>query len=64
MSDNFMIYLCPHCGRTIKWPVVSTCAPNTICGPHRDESGTEFMVYMVVVWPPGGNVAKAPTEQL
>lgn len=55
--SEFVLYLCPHCGYTIKWPAVSDCAPNRVCGPHYDKDGTEFMAYMVVVWPPQGDFA-------
>lgn len=30
--EDFILYVCPFCGRTIKWPAVSTSSPNTTCG--------------------------------
>ena len=47
MMDEFVIYVCPSCGRTIKWPNPSTSTPNTICSCEYPE----FVTQMVVCFP-------------
>lgn len=60
MKDNsshnlggFVVYVCPGCGRTIKWPDPCISAPNLICGCAGVERG---LYYMVLAWPPSTEV--------
>ncbi len=46
-GSDFVTYLCPNCGTTIKWPSFYCASPNTICKCGEPE----FVTQMVVVWP-------------
>jgi len=48
MSIDFVVYLCPNCGDTIKWPAFHYARPNTICKCGEPD----FVTQMVMVWPP------------
>jgi len=47
-EQKWVLYVCPSCGRTVKWPDPSTGLPNTICACRYPE----FVTQMVVAWPP------------
>jgi len=36
-TNKFVIYVCLYCGRTIKWPNISTSMPNLQCS-HQEDS--------------------------
>lgn len=50
LAKNFVVFLCPDCGRTIRWPVPSTSVPSTICQCKLPDHITQ----MVMVWPAKG----------
>ena len=43
-----MLYVCPFCLRTLKWPCISTSSPNLTCGPHFALNGEEFYATMTL----------------
>lgn len=44
---DFIVWVCPDCGRTVKGPNPSTWQPNTICQCQYPNHVTQ----MVQVWP-------------
>ena len=46
-AEDFVVYLCPDCGRTIRWRNPSVSIPNTICQCNYPHHVTQ----MVMVWP-------------
>ena len=46
-TEDFVVYLCPDCGYTIRWPNISLSAPNTTCSCSYPDHVTQ----MVMVWP-------------
>lgn len=52
MSEmDFVVYLDPISGETLKWPAISISMPNLMRGPYYDDRGS-YYVTMVRVWPP------------
>ena len=52
MSEpEFVIYLDPVSGETMKCPVWTTSMPNLTRGPYYGDHG-EYYITMVRVWPP------------
>jgi len=59
--DDFVVYVCWACGRTLKWPRLGTSAPNLTCGPHYTDNGrVPTYAGMLQAWPPAER--KEPDE--
>jgi len=48
---KFEVYFCPVCGRIVKHEYPSETVPNTMCGPHFNEEGKQFIGIMIQIWP-------------
>ena len=52
MSEiDFVVYLDPISGETLKWPAISTSMPNLMRGPYYDDQGS-YYVTMIQILPP------------
>lgn len=47
--EEFVLWMCPECGKTIRWPTISAYVPDTICKCRYPDHITQ----MVIVWPRG-----------